>query len=37
MGVLSGLDLKIMFAAAGSLLVMAALLGVASRTVRSLQ
>jgi hypothetical protein len=37
MGVLSGLDLKIMFAAAGSLLVMAALLGAASRTVRSLQ
>ena len=37
MGVLSGLDLKIVFAAAGSLLVMAALLGVAIRTVRSLQ
>jgi hypothetical protein len=30
MGVLSGLDLKIMLAAAGSLLVMAALLGVAA-------
>ena len=35
MGVLSELDLRIMFAAAGSLLTLAALLGAASRTVRS--
>lgn len=35
MGALSELDLRIMFAAAGSLLVISALLGVASRTVRS--
>ena len=37
MGVLSGLDLRIMFAAAGSLLATTALLGAASRTVRSFQ
>jgi MFS family permease len=37
MGALSGLDLRIMFAAAGSLLTVTALLGAASRTVRSLQ
>lgn len=37
MGVLSGLDLRIMFAAAGSLLAVAALLGAASRTVRGFQ
>lgn len=35
MGVLSELDLKIMFAAAGSLLTVAALLGAVSRTVRN--
>lgn len=35
MGVLSELDLRIMFAAAGSLLVLTALLGAASHTVRS--
>ena len=35
MGALSELNLMIMFAAAGSLLVMGALLGAASRTVRS--
>lgn len=37
MGSLSGLDLKLMFVAAGSLLVLTALLGAASRTVRSFQ
>ena len=37
MGVLGGLDLRIMFAAAGSLLATTALLGAASRTVRSFQ
>ena len=37
MGVLSGLDLRIMFAAVGSLLATTALLGAASRTVRSFQ
>ncbi len=37
MGVLSELDLRIMFAAAGSLLAITALLGAASRTVRSFQ
>jgi len=37
MGVLSGLDLRIMFAAAGSLPATTALLGAASRTVRSFQ
>jgi len=37
MGILSGLDLRIMFAAAGSLLATTALLGAASRTVRSFQ
>ena len=37
MGVLSELDLKIMFAAAGSLLTVAALLGAVSRTVRNFQ
>ena len=35
MGALSELDLRVMFAAAGSLLTLAALLGAASRTVRS--
>jgi MFS family permease len=35
MGALSGLDLRIMFAVAGSLLTITALLGAASRTVRS--
>jgi MFS family permease len=37
MGALSGLDLRVMFAAAGSLLVLTALLGSASRTVWSFQ
>jgi MFS family permease len=37
MGLLSELDLRIMFGVAGSLLVIAALLGAASRTVRSFQ
>src|SRR3712207_2017138 len=37
MGALSELDLRIMFAAAGSLLAITALLGAASRTVRSFQ
>jgi MFS family permease len=37
MGLLSGLDLRIMFAAAGSLVATTALLGAASRTVRSFQ
>ena len=37
MGLLSELDLRIMFAAAGFLLVIAALLGATSRTVRSFQ
>ena len=37
MGVISGLDLRIMFAAAGSLVATTALLGAASRTVRSFQ
>jgi MFS family permease len=37
MGILGGLDLRIMFAAAGSLLAITALLGAASRTVRSFQ
>jgi MFS family permease len=37
MGVLSELDLRVMFAAAGSLLTLTALLGAASHTVRSLQ
>ena len=35
MGALSELDLRVMFAAAGSLLTLAALLGAANRTVRS--
>ena len=35
MGALSELDLRVMFAAAGSLLTLSALLGAASRTVRS--
>jgi hypothetical protein len=35
MGVLSELDLRMMFAATASLLVITALLGAASRTVRS--
>jgi hypothetical protein len=34
MGALGALDLRIMFAAAGSLLVLTALLGATSRTVR---
>jgi MFS family permease len=37
MGALSGLDLRVMYAVAGSLLVLTALLGAASRTVRSFQ
>lgn len=37
MGALGGLDLRLMFAATGSLLMVAALLGAASRTVRSFQ
>jgi hypothetical protein len=37
MGVLGGLDLRIMFVAAGSLLTITAVLGAASRTVRSFQ
>ena len=37
MGALSELDLRVMFAAAGSLLVVAAVLGAASRTVRSFE
>ena len=37
MGALSELNLTVMFAAAGSLLVMGALLGAASRTVRRFQ
>lgn len=35
MGALSELDLRVMFAAAGSLLAITALVGAASRTVRS--
>jgi hypothetical protein len=37
MGALSAFDLRIMFAAAGSLLVLIALLGATSHTVRSFQ
>jgi MFS family permease len=37
MGILSELDLRVMFVAAGSLLVIAALLGAANRPIRSLQ
>jgi MFS family permease len=37
MGALSALDLKMMFAAAGFLLVLTALLGATSHTVRSFQ
>ena len=37
MGILSELDLRVMFVAAGSLLVIAAMLAAASHTVRGLQ